>query len=160
MIAIGDDGWDEIRATFGPLRAALFILATTMLTLFAILLPTYPAELHSIPLRLNERKVRQLSAAGSPTYRLEIGRDGHMTLDGRPLCFLIDLRQELDVIANGPEPILEVLPDPEVRHDRFVEIIAVTARADIQNLKVELQPRAGRRPTRPASLECRQRLML
>ena len=160
MMVVRDESGGEIEAALGHARAALFILTTLLLALGGILLPTYPAELHSIPLRIDELRLRRLSANGNPTHRLEIGRDGHMALDGGPLCFLIDLRQELDLIANWPEPILEVLPDPEVRHDRFVEIIAVAARANIQNLKVELQPGTGRRPTRPPSLECRERFVL
>ncbi len=153
-------GGGEIHAALGPARAAVFILATLLLTLSAILLPTYPAALHSIPLHLNWENYRQMPAAGRTRHRLEIDRDGQMTLDGRRMCDLLDLRQEFDVMANTQGPILEVLPDPELRHGRFVEIMAIARRANIMALDVDLQPGVSRAPAGPPPAACRERLVL
>ena len=67
---------------------------------------------------------------------------------------------ELDVIANEQEPILEVLPDPELRHGRFVEIMAVARRANIMALDVDLQPSVSREPAGPPMTECLERFVL
>ena len=154
------DDFSEVRATLAHMRAAMFILAALLLALSGIGLASFPQELHSIPLRLDEQRLRGLSIAGSPTHRLGIGRDGRMVFDGKPLCDLLDLRQHLDLIRAGREPILEVLPDPQLRYERLVEIIAVAGRAAVNNVRLDLQPSAGVMPTRGLSLECRERYVL
>jgi biopolymer transport protein ExbD len=154
------EGFSEVRAALAHMRAAMFILATLLLALSGIGLASFPRELHSVPLHLDEQRLRQLSLAGSPTHRLEVGRDGRMAFDGKPSRDLLDLRQHLDLIRAGREPILDVLPDPQLSYERLVEIVAVAGRAAVNNIRLDLQPSAGIVPTRGPSPECRERYVL
>ena len=151
----------ETRASLVHIRAALFILATMLLAVCAALLPLFPQPTHAVPLDLIDEHLQRRLLVGSQIHRLEVDRDGNMVFDGTRLCDLIALRQRLDFIMLSEEPILEILPDPELRYETVIEIIAVAGRASVRNLQVELQPtRANRWPAYHRPVTCRERYVL
>lgn len=116
----------------GHIRAALLVMLLMGLAAGLPFLLLMGPELHQVPLALRERCV----AAPEGRHRLDIAADGGMRLDGEALPRLIDLRMHLDVIANQPAPMLALRVDPEVRYDRFLEILAVTQRANVRRIRL------------------------
>lgn len=115
-------------------RAALLVTAMTFIAVSLPFLLTYPLPLHQVPMSLSESwwDLRAIS----PYHRLEIASDGGIILDGRPRSDLVNLRVGLEIISLDHTAGVELRPHPELRYERFLEILAVAERAGLAHLRV------------------------
>ena len=127
-------------APVGHFRAAMLATAMALLALFPLFLLDHPPPIHQVSIDLGELL---RDRRGLPDHRLDIGAHGGILLDGAPRGDLVELRMGLDLITLDPEAGLELRPHPELRYETFLEVLAVTRRANVRHLRVVDEGRAA-----------------
>ena len=109
------------------LRAALLLMAMMMTAVFVPFAHTYGPVLNQVPLEL--RQWPDPSPPARIRHRLEVTAQGRIILDGKLRSDLVELRMGLDLISLERRAVVELRPDPELRYETFLEVLAVAERA-------------------------------
>lgn len=126
------------HAPLSHVRAAMLVAAIASMIAPLPFLFAYPPPIHRVRIDLSEA---ELGARAERLYhRLEVTADGRMILDGRPRADLVELRMGLDHLTLDPEAGLELRPHPELRYETFLEVLALTRRANVAHLLVTIAP--------------------
>lgn len=129
----------------GHVRMALLATAMLLLVLLAALFTVPRRATHILRLDLgDEASIRALDP-GCQFHRIDIAADGKIALDGTIRKDLIELRMALELLSLEGWPPLRIHADPELRYERFIEIVAVIKRANFPD--IVLGPRSE--PARP-----------
>lgn len=143
---------------------AQLILAVLLLAILPITILYVPAPTHAIILdlwplpgwpaggdtaamvRLSSSRRERASYVFSPSPpgdrplpRIELTAGETILFEGRPVD-LVRLRMELDLLSAQNAPWLELRPHPEMRYERFVEVLAAIARGPEVYLRIDNGP--------------------
>ena len=122
------------HAPLSHFRAAMLVTAIAFMVAPLPFLFAYPPPIHQVRIDLSGAE------AGRLYHRLDVTADGRTILDGRPSADLIELRMGLDLLTLDPEAGLELRPHPELRYEIFLEVLALTRRANVAHLRVATGP--------------------
>src|SRR5438045_2357970 len=109
-------------APIAQFRAAMLLTTMTLLAVFLPILLCVPPRIDHVPVELLESPCGGQFAGRY--HRLEIEADGRILLDGRPRANLVELRMGLDIITLDPAAGVEMRPNPNLRYETFLEILA------------------------------------
>jgi biopolymer transport protein ExbD len=114
-------------APIAQFRAAMLLTAMTLLAAFLPILLCIPPLINQVSVDLRESPCS--GPAARVYHRLEIEADGRILLDGRPRANLVELRMGLDIITLDPAAGVEMRPNPNLRYETFLEVLATAERA-------------------------------
>lgn len=126
-------------------RTALLTVTMTLSVIFCVLLLTIPPQLHVINIDIGIREMRNGAGSplGDPAQRR--GRDRWEVLRrsaGTARC------DRLSAAAAG-SAARALEPDPDVRYENFIEILAVIKRANVKALQIDYDPPSMPPPPKP-----------
>ena len=116
------------------LRAALLLMAMMMTAVFVPFAHSYGPMLNQVPMNLRE-DVDDDPVVGR-YHQVEIGPDERIRVDGRLQSGFMDYRRALDIIGADRASGVELRPDPNLRYEYFLEVLAIAKRAGLRHLRV------------------------